>query len=682
MREKNKKIVIKIQAFILMLGIVNMLFCTLESGVEAALYKSKGDFIPKSEVKYVEGDNEFTYFPESYRENLKALKAKHPNWIFMAVYNNLDWYDSISHESYEKGSSEYISTVPASYSEVWKKDGKNYSVNGDSRWVIASKAGVGYCLDPRNFLNENYIFQFEVLEWTNLSKTDVDTAVKYLLPNMYNTKTYVNTSGQTVNMDKSYVDIIYDAAKENNVNPISIITKIKQEVGDFKSDGSKNASVSGTVNGYVGYYNFFNVNATDGVNAIVKGLSYAKSKGWDTPEKSIKAGASTLYNSYIKYGQNTLYNQKYDVTNIYDNAIYLYAFQYMTNILDPGTQAQNIYASYKKMGIENSNFVFYIPVYNNMPSTASQLDSNTEVTYTEESGTLKVVNCSSLNLRSGPSSSSNLLGSLKEGTILTKLGVYNNGWVKVKTEDGTIGCVSAEYVEKTEIKKVDVTGISINKTSFEIEVGDRLEYSVNITPSDASNKNYKIETSDANVISINGKDVVGKKEGKATLTFTSEEGNFKVTAEVNVKPQTKRYEIDTSKLTIDGDKIRKIGFNTKFEYIKSCVKLYNNSSILAKDINGRELSDSNILGTGTVISINDSNGNNLLRYTVVVKGDVNGDGKATAADYVKIKNHIMGTDNVSDTQKLGADANGDGKVSAADYVVIKNHIMGTSTITN
>ena len=188
-----------------------------------------------------------------------------------------------------------------------------------------------------------------------------------------------------------------------------------------------------------------------------------------------------------------------------------------------------------------------------MPSTASQLDSNTEVTYTEEKGTLKVVNCSSLNLRSGPSSSSNLLGSLKEGTILTKLGVYNNGWVKVKTEDGTIGCVSAEYVEKTEIKKVDVTGISINKTSFEIEVGDKLEYSVNITPSDANNKNYKIETSDANVISINGKDVVGKKEGKATLTFTSEEGNFKVTAEVNVKPQTKRYEIDTSKLTIDGD---------------------------------------------------------------------------------------------------------------------------------
>ena len=77
MREKNKKIVIKIQAFILMLGIVNMLFCTLESGVEAALYKSKGDFIPKSEVKYVEGDNEFTY----------TLKG---TWSEITDYNTLN----------------------------------------------------------------------------------------------------------------------------------------------------------------------------------------------------------------------------------------------------------------------------------------------------------------------------------------------------------------------------------------------------------------------------------------------------------------------------------------------------------------------------------------------------------------------------------------------------------------
>ena len=36
--------------------------------------------------------------------------------------------------------------------------------------------------------------------------------------------------------------------------------------------------------------------------------------------------------------------------------------------------------------------------------------------------------------------------------------------------------------------------------------------------------------------------------------------------------------------------------------------------------------------------------NTEYNYTVVIKGDVNGDGEIYATDYVKVKNHIMGTD--------------------------------------
>ncbi|MBO4835961.1 MAG: hypothetical protein J5483_07590 [Lachnospiraceae bacterium] len=58
-------------------------------------------------------------------------------------------------------------------------------------------------------------------------------------------------------------------------------------------------------------------------------------------------------------------------------------------------------------------------------------------------------------------------------------------------------------------------------------------------------------------------------------------------------------------------------------------------------------------------------------------GDANGDGKISALDYVTVKNHIMGTKTITDTDKLkAADANGDGKISALDYVRIKNMIMG------
>ena len=66
--------------------------------------------------------------------------------------------------------------------------------------------------------------------------------------------------------------------------------------------------------------------------------------------------------------------------------------------------------------------------------------------------------------------------------------------------------------------------------------------------------------------------------------------------------------------------------------------------------------------------------------TTYLPGDVNGDGKVSALDYMKIKNHIMGTSSLTGDMLTRADVNGDGKVSALDYMKIKNHIMGTSKL--
>jgi beta-N-acetylglucosaminidase len=681
--KKNRNRYIKIQTFILVILIFKFSFLGIINNVNAALYLKNGDTIPSSKIEYTADDTEFTYFPESYRANLKVLKANHPNWIFMAVYTNLDWYQSVAHESYEKGKVNYISTVPASYSSVWKKDGVNNYVNGDSRWVIASKSAVAHCLDPRNWLTDSHIFQFEVLDWTELGKSSVDAAMKYLLPNMYATTTFVNTLGQTVPLGKSYTDIIYEAGKESDINPISIIAKIKQEVGDFGSDGSKNSSVSGTVSGYVGYYNFFNVNATDGADAITKGLIYAKNQGWDTPEKSIKAGAATLYNGYIKYGQNTLYNQKFDVTNIYGNASCLYSTQYMTNILDPRTQAQNIYNSYNNMGIVNSNFVFYIPVFDNMPALASPLNDTSSITYTEDTSDIKVkvINCSSLTVRNGISTDNSAITSVTSGTIMTRLAVYSNKWSKVKLADGTIGYVFNDYIEVVDdSKKVAATGISLDKSSYDVEIGNKVVYTANVLPSDATNKGYTVTAKDAGIVNIDGVNITGKSVGSTTLTFTTVDGGFTCNAIVNVKEQTKKYEINTSKLAIENNNIKNIGFNKKLSEIKSAITLYNSSRLVVKNIDGNVLADDSNVGTGTTFTIYDYSGNVVNTYTAIIKGDATGDGRATAADYVQVKNNIMGTFNMTGIQKLGADANGDSKVSAADYVVIKNYIMGVGNI--
>ena len=65
----------------------------------------------------------------------------------------------------------------------------------------------------------------------------------------------------------------------------------------------------------------------------------------------------------------------------------------------------------------------------------------------------------------------------------------------------------------------------------------------------------------------------------------------------------------------------------------------------------------------------------------VVRGDVNGDGKVSSADYVKIRKHIMQTDLIKENIYFyAADINNDNKISSADYVKIRKYIMNGGSL--
>ena len=69
-------------------------------------------------------------------------------------------------------------------------------------------------------------------------------------------------------------------------------------------------------------------------------------------------------------------------------------------------------------------------------------------------------------------------------------------------------------------------------------------------------------------------------------------------------------------------------------------------------------------------------GSVVKTYTNIVRGDINGDAKISALDYVMVKNHIMRTSTINgEIYNLAADVNSDGKITALDYVSIKNTIM-------
>jgi len=238
-------------------------------------------------------------FPNSYKPYLQELQKKYPNWKFTALYTGLDWKNVIDNEN-KFGKN----LVPKSYSDRWKNTTPGqYNVEVDAGWVDCSRRAIEYTMDPRNFLNEVRLFQFEGLSYDE--KTNNKDGIEKILygTEFYNKIVqYLNSSGNTITMTKKYSDLILSAGKTSQVSSYHLASRIKQEVGPFLS----HSSISGNVAGFKGLYNFYNIGATSSsepMGAIKNGLQYAKDgKGasqatkdkylipWNTKERAITGG--------------------------------------------------------------------------------------------------------------------------------------------------------------------------------------------------------------------------------------------------------------------------------------------------------------------------------------------------------------------------------------------------------
>lgn len=313
-------------------------------------------------------------FPSTYITPLMKLHKQYPKWKFEAFKTGLDWNAAVAAESKvglnllsNSKSYDWKSTADGAYN--WKTD--KFVVFDGSTWVTASVKAVRYYMDPRNFLDERGIFQFESLKYR--SDVQTQTGVENVLRNtpMYNTNfTYTNNAGKNVSI--KYSKAFMEAAAASKVSPYHLASRVKQEV--VISSTMMSSSVSGNVAGYKGIYNFYNIGANSGANAVKNGLKWAStgtdySRPWNNRYRSIYGGACYIGKQYINVGQNTLYLQKFNVT-----ATKRYDHQYMANIEAPNNEATktaNAYGSDK----DNTPIVFSIPVYNNMPVSACDIPS-------------------------------------------------------------------------------------------------------------------------------------------------------------------------------------------------------------------------------------------------------------------------------------------------------------------
>ncbi len=547
-------------------------------------------------------------FPDSYIPSLISLHNSHPNWQFKVFNSDLDFNEMVTFEydGYSKGWSliedtgryidGYKSTDSWSYNYLTDIFNNNFD-GGGSAWYAPRKNVIAYYMDPRNFLSEKQIFMFETLSYNKSYQTrdGVETMLKNTFMTGYADKEET----------KTYVDAFMDAATEFNVSPYLLVSRVIQEVG-----ASGSTIVSGTVSGFEGYYNFYNIKATGERDKIIaNGLNYAKEQGWDSQYKAIIGGARFIAKDYISVGQDTLYLQKWDLIVPRPGR-----HQYMQNIEAPANEAIKTYNGYNNKNAIDKSFIFSIPVYKNMPDKTTLPSS---------------------------ANPNNYLSSLAvNGAYLFKEATTNTSFDVVVDADTQSVEIAATKVNKAAtIEGVGSVSIPNDKQTIDITVtagnGDKRIYKINISKKakEVTNETPALDISEIlRVLNINN---------DGTYIYG--------------------YELNT-----DASKI-----------IKSITDKENKATVIYTNKDNQEKKNG-IIASGDKIKIKTPREEKT--YTIVIYGDVNGDGKIAATDYVAIKNHIMDIKKLSDFELLCADVNHDKKVAATDYVAIKNHIMDIKKI--
>ena len=137
-----------------------------------------------------------------YKEKIQRLQTLYPN--IKVMYTGLDWNTVIQNER-EHGRN----LVPTSYSEEWICSSCGTKLY-DTGWYCASDDAVKYLMDPRLCIDAKNIFQFQKLDTSvgtlNVSKIQLAAHNSFL-------------------EDWENVVAIYNAARDNNINAIHLVTR-------------------------------------------------------------------------------------------------------------------------------------------------------------------------------------------------------------------------------------------------------------------------------------------------------------------------------------------------------------------------------------------------------------------------------------------------------------------------
>ena len=210
--------------------------------------------------------------------------------------------------------------------------------------------------------------------------------------------------------------------------------------------------------------------------------------------------------------------------------------------------------------------------------------------------------------------------------------------ITVMTADGN---KTATCTVTVEAAAIPVTGVSFDKPTASLTVGEDLTLKVTIKPEEASNKKVSWSSDKTSVVTVddNGK-VTAIAPGTATITVTTADGNMKATCTITVKEAKVavtgvKLNKSTTQLTVGGTETLTATVNPSNASNKKVSWSSSNTSVAKVDANGKVTAVA--AGTAT-ITVKTADGNKIATciITVANSGPTDKQGGATHEGYNEV----------------------------------------------
>lgn len=250
-------------------------------------------------------------------------------------------------------------------------------------------------------------------------------------------------------------------------------------------------------------------------------------------------------------------------------------------------------------------------------------------------------------------------------------GYVFGGW------DKEFDCITEDTVITGKyFKESEYTRIFLDKANVNIYQGNSVSLIATITPSNLTDEKIEWTSSDPSIAIVDdtGK-VTAVSQGTVTITAKVVKTKETATCIINVSPDDSNFIVLKSDSSLNYDSLgylRRIELKTSVETVS---KEFTNENLKFFNISGNELKSADYVGTGTQVKL--FNGSNAVdTKTVVVTGDMTGDGIINNRDVAMMNKKLIDKADAQECQMLAIDVNGDGYVNNKDAAMVARYLVG------